>query len=96
MQVFADTSDTTAITVTPREPFKSFWQRVYTPPNPSNDPNNTGFGIGISPGGNGVNIYNESILFHEVLHGMTALYEDGIPSSLQVKNSVLSACPSFR
>jgi len=66
-QVFADTSDTTAITVTPSEPFKSFWQPAYQGPDPSypNDPRYTGFGVGIDPSNNGVNIYNESNLFHE-------------------------------
>lgn len=98
-QVFADTSDTTAITVTPSEPFKSFWQPAYQGPDPSNpnDPHYTGFGVGIDPSNNGVNIYNESNLFHEALHGMTALYdgEGGLPTPLRIK-AVLGICPTFR
>jgi hypothetical protein len=97
-QVFADASSgTTAITVTPSEPFKSFWQPAFAPATSFNDPNHTGFGIGIDPDLKGVNIYNESNLFHEALHGMTALYdgEGGLPTSLQIK-AVLGICPTFR
>jgi hypothetical protein len=36
-----------------------------------------GFGDGVDPSNYGMNIYNESILFHEALHGMTGLYDRG-------------------
>ena len=63
-----------------------------------------GFGDGIDPSPNGVNIYNESDLFHEAIHGMTAQYDDILEStlgvsdpsinvSIYIKNNVLSACP---
>jgi len=104
-----DTSETTAVTVSPSHPFKSFWQPAYTPPaRGSNgtlvDPTEEGFGAGVDPSRNGANIFNEAILFHEALHGMTGLYDDEIEGilnlpgkslsiSIYVKDSVLSACP---
>jgi hypothetical protein len=99
---FEDTSGTTAITVTPSSPFKSFWKPGYILPGP----NDNGFGVGINPNNAGANIFNESVLIHEALHGMTALYEDELQSklgsgsqplslSIYIKNNVLSACPSF-
>jgi hypothetical protein len=73
---FQPNGDTTAQTVTPSYPqLKTSWQPVYQGPSgPSNpnDPNYTdGFGVGIDPTDYGVNIYNESNLFHEALHGFT-------------------------
>jgi hypothetical protein len=104
-QEFADTnSGKTAMTVTPSSPFKSFWQPNYTLPGP----NDNGFGVGIDRSNSGVNIYNESVLFHEALHGLTAIYDPDLGSvlgagsggsvnvSLYTKNNVLSKCPSFK
>jgi hypothetical protein len=107
---FEDTSKPTAITISPSHPFKSFWQPIYTAPGPDE----AGFGVGINPSGPGssqygVNIYNESILLHEALHGMTGLLDSEIATllgpgaaghgsegiSIYIKNNVLSACPSF-
>jgi hypothetical protein len=99
-QEFADsTSGTTAMTVTPSYPFASFWQPTYTPPGPKG----SGFGIGIDPSNNGVNIQNESDLFHEALHGITGEYENEILKALQISGisiyidtNVLSQCPTFK
>ena len=90
----------------------SFWQPMYTPPRIINGSlENEGFGVGIDPGKDGANIFNESNLFHETLHGFTGLgdweiqgalmgsTQQGLPSvnvSIYIKNSVLSQCPSFR
>lgn len=63
---------TTAQAVTPSYPFKSFWLPVYVAPSASDG----GFGVGISPDNNGINVVNESNLVHEALHGMTGLYDD--------------------
>jgi len=66
--------DLTALTVTPSHPLKSFWQPEYTPP--GTDPTTgkllyEGFGDGVDRSNFGVNIFNESNLFHEALHGFT-------------------------
>ena len=42
---FGDAVGVTAVTVTPSEPLKSFWQPAYTPPGPADN----GFGVGIDP-----------------------------------------------
>lgn len=97
--------ETTAATVTPSNPLKVFWQPRYTPPGPSDD----GIGIGIDPSNFGVNISNESVLFHEALHGLTGQYDDYLQEKLgrtvggptanittYIKDNVLSKCPSFR
>jgi len=104
--------DQTALTVTPGKPLMSFWQPNYTPPGTSNGTaENEGFGVGVNPGSYGANIFNESNLFHEALHGMTGLddfaiqgylmgsTQQGAPSvniSIYIKDNVLSKCPSFR
>jgi hypothetical protein len=107
------TPDETALTVSPSTPLKSFWQPAYTPPTTSSGGvvENEGFGVGIDPSINGANIFNESILIHEALHGMTGLSDfdiqgdlmgqagQGLPSvniSIYIKDNVLSKCPSFR
>jgi hypothetical protein len=69
---FTQNPDTTADTVTPSSPFKSFWQPSYTAPG-THDLYNLGVGINYS--NDGVNIENESTLFHEALHGMTGIYD---------------------
>ena len=97
--------DQTAITVTPSSPYLlSFWQPVFTPPGP----NDKGFGVGINPTNSGVNIYNESTIFHEAIHGFAGLNDAAIegylpgvtdPSvniSIYIRDNVLSKCPSFR
>jgi hypothetical protein len=102
---FAPPSTVTAITVTPSEPLQSFWQPTYTAPGPTD----SGFGVGINPASLGVNIYNESNLFHEALHGFTGLDDQelqtslGLPQSsdttnisIYIKNNVLASCPTFR
>jgi hypothetical protein len=91
-------SQTTAITVTPSYPLKTFWQPTFTPPD-----------TGIDPSDNGVNFNNESDFFHETLHGMTGLYDKDIQRTLGIKVSddtsnissyiqlnVLSQCPTFK
>jgi hypothetical protein len=107
--VFHDpTSGTTALTVTPSEPLKTFWQPKFTPPGKDvyGNPLDEGFGIGINATSYGVNIFNESLLLHETLHGMTALDEAGLQNALNsgnsplsiskfIKNNVLSVCPTF-
>ena len=56
-------STTTAQTVSGYyAPFTSFWYPGYFG-------DLTGFGVGINPANRGVNIYNESNIFHEALHG---------------------------
>ncbi len=113
-QEFLPSSGTsiTALTVSPSKPLKSFWQPEYTGPDPSdpNDPKFTGFGVGIDPSASGVNIYNESNLFHEALHGITGYYDEDLQGllpglakqsdstniSIYIKNNVLSKCPTFR
>ena len=112
-QEFQPSSGTriTALTVTPSKPLKTFWQPAYTGPDPSdpNDPNFTGFGVGIDPSRFGANIYNESHLFHEALHGITGYYDEDLQGllgiakqsdstniSIEIKNKVLSKCPTFR
>jgi hypothetical protein len=100
----------TAVTVTPSEPLKSFWQPAYTPPGPADN----GFGVGIDPSANrtgvpGANIQDESNLFHEALHGLTGLYDSDLLTdlgfgsgaspvniSIYIMNNVLDSCPSFR
>jgi hypothetical protein len=105
-------SNETALTVTPGMPLMSFWQPNFTPPATVNGTvENEGFGVGINPSNYGVNIFNESNLFHEALHGMTGLddftiqgdlmgsAQQGAPSvniSIFIKDNVLSQCPSFR
>lgn len=93
----------TAITVTPSAPFKSFWQPHYTPPAPKEV-----FGVGLDPHNNGVNIFNESTLFHEALHGVTGLYDEDMYSifpnvsapseniTIYIMNNILNKCPTFR
>jgi len=106
---FADNDTETALTVTPSYPFKSFWRPIFTPPTQQSD---QGFGVGIDPSTVdphrfGVNIYNESALLHEALHGITGKYDEDLepalgiaaPSlniSIYIKNNVLSKCPTFR
>jgi hypothetical protein len=101
-------SGTTALTDTPSYPFQSFWQPTYTPPSP-NDPTAYGFGVGIDPGNYGANIYTESDLFHEALHGITGKIDHDIASllhatagsgesasiSIYIMQNVLSKCSSF-
>jgi hypothetical protein len=74
-------STTTAVTVTPHTPFISFWQPGYY------GTDSTGFGVGIAPTNGGVNIYNESVIFHEALHGFSG------SSDSQLESDVLSAVP---
>jgi len=103
---FADTSQTTAVTITPSYPFKSFWQPTFTSPETDSQGNvlYDGFGDGVDPRGLGINIYNESNLLHEALHGMTGLYDDELVDalgagggsfsiSIYIKDNVLSKCP---
>jgi hypothetical protein len=98
--------DGTAITVTPSYPFRSFWQPTYTRGVPQED---EGFGVGIDPDNNGVNIFNESIIFHEALHGMTGQDDSSVQTlldihhsddttniSIHIKDNVLQYCPSFK
>jgi hypothetical protein len=78
---FADTGEATAITFTPRTPFGSYWQPNFKAAPRRQDgqlvePQFEGFGIGIDPSNNGVNVFNESVLVHEALHGMTGIYDD--------------------
>jgi hypothetical protein len=74
---FADTSAlATASTVTASHPLKTFWRSQFLP-----QPDMNGFGIGIDPTNFGANLYNESALFHEALHGFTGLYDDDIADS---------------
>jgi hypothetical protein len=112
--VFAQDKSVTASTVTPSWPLKIFWQSFYTKPTKNSD---QGFGVGIDPSNNGksdpsnngANIYNESVLLHEALHGMTGKQDaqiqlilglTGLASSenisIYIKNSVLGYCPSFK
>lgn len=103
----------TAQTVTPGKPLMSFWQPNYSPPRKDSNGNllDGGFGVGIDPGSYGANIFNESNLLHEALHGMTGVgdfelqgylmgsAQQGAPSvniSIYIKDNVLSKCPSFR
>jgi len=93
-------TSTTAVTVTPSTPLKTFWQPGYS------NVDATGFGVGINPSNNGWNIYNESVVFHEALHGFTGLddtyLEKYLPAnvagtgseriSVYIMNSVLSSC----
>jgi len=101
-QTFEDTSEPTAVTVSPSHPFKSFWQSTFKPAGKDDH----GFGVGINPSNYSVNIYNESILLHEALHGMTGLYDSELetalgvlpPSlniSIYIMDNVLSGCPTF-
>ena len=114
---FGPAQGTTAVTVSPSLPYLlSFWQPEYTFPQRLMDGTiqNEGFGVGINPSGpsqtafdSGVNIYNESTLFHEAIHGFTGLLDPdiytllgtGAPSvniSIYIKDNVLSHCPTFR
>jgi len=93
-------TSTTAVTVTPSAPLKTFWQPGYS------DVDATGFGVGINPSNSGWNIYNESVIFHEALHGFTGLddtyLEKYLPAniagtgseriSVYIMNNVLSSC----
>jgi hypothetical protein len=92
----------TALTVTPSAPFMSFWQPKFTSPRPTEL-----VGVGLDPNNNGVNIFNESNLFHEALHGITGLYDDDLlktfekplPSeniTIYIMKNILSKCPTFR
>ncbi|MEQ1935825.1 MAG: hypothetical protein ABL962_18365, partial [Fimbriimonadaceae bacterium] len=97
---FAGTSEPTAVTVTASHPLKSFWQPTFT------SEGSGVFGIGIDPSSSGANIYNESALFHEALHGYTGLYDADLGTwyrlnvadailhsvniSIYIKNHVLS------
>jgi hypothetical protein len=97
--------ETTAATVTPSNPLKVFWQPRYTRPS---DPDHE-IGVGIDRSNFGVNISNESVIFHEALHGITGQYDDYLQDKLgrkvggptdnitiYIKDNVLSNCPSFR
>ena len=97
-------TQTTAIAVTPSFPFLSFWRPTYSPPQGDQD---QGFGWGIDPNNYGANIFNESILLHEALHGLTGKddlkiegylgqTEPSLNISIYIKNNVLSKCPSFK
>jgi hypothetical protein len=93
--------------MTPSWPLKMFWQPSYTPSTSKTD---QGFCAGINPDKNGVNIYNEAVLLHEALHGMTGKYDfymysilPGLSNStrsesisIYIKNYVLGYCPSFK
>lgn len=105
-QHFAPPSTATAMTVSPSRPLKIFWRSLYAPPGA---PTDEGFGLGVDPSNNCVNIYNESILLHEALHGLTGwgdrelssvarlhLPEPSLNISIYVKNNVLTKCPTFR
>jgi hypothetical protein len=100
---FSSGSTRTAITVTPSEPLKTFWQPAFTAPGPGDN----GFGVGIDPTTFGINKSNEANLFHEALHGMTNLSDGqlqselsiGPPSvniSIYIRDNVLNSCPTFR
>ena len=95
-------ADITAMTVTPSYPFKSFWRPTLT----------SAGADGIDPssvnGQYGVNITNESNLFHEALHGMTGQRDDAIQTllgitvqddssniSAYIRDNVLSQCSTF-
>ena len=96
--------DTTAATVTPSNPLKIFWEPSYTPPANGS----SSMGVGVDPGNYGVNISNESNLFHEALHGLTGKWDPAIASllgvayppseniSIYIRDHVLSTCPTFR
>ena len=78
---------TTAITVSPSHPLKSFWQPQFTPQRMHANgtpvfPLDEGFGVGIDPSNNGANIFNEAALFHEAIHGMSELYDNEIEQTL--------------
>lgn len=101
---FSDTSNRTAVTVTPSYPLRIFWQPVYTAPRLGED-----FGTGIDPTNNGVTINNESVYFREALHGMTGLYDDDLQRvlgldvsddttniNIYIGDHVLKNCPSFK
>lgn len=104
---FHDISMTTAVTVTPSYPLKVFWQPTYTPPPPHDT---TGYGVGINPSNNGINLETESALFHEALHGSTGLMDGDLGGlfhvpdaidhsyklSMYIRDNVLKYCPSFR
>jgi hypothetical protein len=92
-----DGADTTVVTVTPSTPLKTFWQPVFsTAVSPGINP----FGVGIdpcsvfsgcstsSPTGSGVNIYNESTLFHEALHGFTSLSDDNLGAGYRLDTNI--------
>ena len=87
-QKMTDTSETTGVTVSPSHPFKSFWQPTYTPPPPTTGPGAQpqwdGFGDGVDPSNSGMNIYNDSNLLYEALHGMTGLYDSEIETALSL------------
>jgi len=68
---------TTAVTVRGYTPLISFWQPNYC------CRDNTGFGEGIDPSNSGVNIYNESIILHESLHGFTGDNDSNLTAVLQ-------------
>jgi hypothetical protein len=95
----ADKGQTTAMTVSPSHPFKSFWQPIYTPPPPTTGPGAQpqwdGFGDGVDPSNSGMNIHNEANLFHEALHGMTGLYDDEIITGLGLSGTVTSNGQSY-
>ena len=111
-QAFQDpNAAVTAMTVTPSNPLKIFWQPGYQGPVPSNPnaPGYTGFGVGINPANFGMNIYLESYLLHEALHGLTGKYDEELQGalgiavqddttniSIYIKDTVLNACPRFR
>jgi hypothetical protein len=70
-------SETTAATGTPSTPLKSFWQ-------PADATNNAG--VGIDPRAYGMNLQNESNLFHEALHGFVGKFDGAIQQDLHAKD----------
>lgn len=86
-------ADTTAMTITPSDPFKSFWQpdfiRVpYDVPygcTKGVDCDGVWPGVGIDPDDSGANLTNISALFHETLHGMTGKDDDDLRKALGLK-----------
>jgi hypothetical protein len=84
---FYSGSTTTAITVTPSYPLQTFWQPA--------DATKSANGVGIDPTTNGMNLLNESTLFHEALHGFTAADDQYIQQAFhQVDSTVKVGAPS--
>lgn len=68
----------TVVTVTASHPLKTFWQPNFVSYGVGQ------FGVGIDPSNNGANLYNESALFHEALHGFTGLYDADLATSYRL------------
>lgn len=103
---FSAGSTTTAITVTPGNPLRTFWQPA--------DATKSADQVGIDPTTHGMNVLNESNLFHEAIHGYSGLFDSDIQEYLRtvdptvtvsedtsnisayIRKWVLSACPIFR